>query len=203
MRHSHRSSRGDGANVYRTTAGWVIGVAWCAAVVAALWCWGRYETTAGPTGAVAAKVDPSFGGRWQLVVFVHPRCPCTRATLSETGEIARAAPDLMIRIVFVRPADAPDEWERTEQWTEAGRLPGVEVECDAGGREAVRLGAETSGHAVLLDPTGRVVFRGGLTRARGQQGISPGRRAVLDWIEGNQGAKEMPVFGCPLRTTDN
>ncbi|HUR53184.1 MAG TPA: hypothetical protein VMZ71_03580 [Gemmataceae bacterium] len=74
----------------------------------------------------------------------------------------------------------------------------MEVECDRDGATARKFGAETSGHAVLTDPTGRVVFRGGLTQARGRTGASEGRNAVTVWVSGGVGATVTPVFGCPL-----
>jgi hypothetical protein len=113
-----------------------------------------------------------------------------------------AAPDLSVRVVFVRPAGCPDGWERGGGWELAAGVPGAELACDTTGDEARRFGAETSGHAVLTDPAGAVVFRGGLTPARGRTGESPGRQAVLAWVNSGGGAETAPVFGCPLFTPD-
>jgi hypothetical protein len=141
---------------------------------------------------------PEVSGRWRLTVFAHAHCPCSRATLRELDGLARAEPDLSTRVVFVRPPDCPAGWERGEAWDAATRIPGAEVACDPDGAAAQKLGAETSGHAVLTDPTGRVVFRGGLTPARGRTGGSEGRNAVMAWVSGGTGAAVAPVFGCPL-----
>lgn len=180
---------------------WLVGLVWLGGITAGFVAWERYETTAGATGPVLATAEERAPGRWRLSVFAHPHCPCTRAMLGELAEALHATPDLTGRVVFVRPAGAADGWERGRLWDAAAAIPGVEVGCD-GGTEARRFGAETSGQAVLTDPSGRVVFRGGLTRARGRAGESPGRRAVLDWVNSGTGPMEVPVFGCPLFGTD-
>ena len=105
---------------------------------------------------------------------------------------------MSVRVLIVRPAATADGWEWSELREAAAGIRGVELACDIGGEESHRVGAETSGLAVLTDPDGQVVFRGGLTRARGREGDAPGRRAILDWVGGRTGASEAPVFGCPL-----
>jgi len=135
-------------------------------------------------------------------VFVHPHCPCARATIGELAEVLRTAPDLAVRVLFVEPTGAGDGWERGRLWDSVAALRGAERVCDFGGDEARRFGAETSGLVILADPTGRVVFRGGITRARGREGESAGRRAVLDWVGGHPAAASAPVYGCPLFADD-
>ncbi|MDB5313248.1 MAG: hypothetical protein JWO38_7450 [Gemmataceae bacterium] len=182
----------------RETAVWALGFIWIAAVAGGFWVWERYDVTAGGVRLPPAVAADPAPGRWQLTLLAHPRCPCTRATLGELAEVLREAPGLSARVVFVRPAETADGWERGESWDVASWIPGVEVATDPDGAEARRYGAETSGQAVLSDPTGRVVFRGGLTKTRGLTGESPGRRAVLAWVEGGAGPAGAPVFGCAL-----
>ena len=109
-------------------------------------------------------------------------------------------PELDVRIVFVRPEDSEPGWEQGESWDAARSLPQSEVVVDPDGAEARRMGAKTSGQAVLIDPAGNAVFRGGLTRGRGVPGESLGRQAVLGWIRDGHGAETAPVYGCPLET---
>jgi hypothetical protein len=52
---------------------------------------------------------------------------------------------------------------------------------------------------VLYDPEGRLVYRGGITGARGHSGANAGRAAVVAAIERSPNALDRgPVFGCPL-----
>ncbi len=169
---------------------------WLAGVFAAVALWERYDATPGPAGEAAAA-EPHSG--WRLTAFVHPHCPCSRATVRQLAALADELPQLSIRVVVVRPPNTPDGWECGELWTEAERLPGAAVACDRDGVEARSVGAETSGQVVVTDPTGRGVFRGGLTAGRGRDGESAGRKAVLGWVRGETAAAAAPVYGCPLR----
>ncbi len=186
--------------VGRNALTWVIGVVWFAGIVCGMWVWERYETTPGSVGANMAAAAEREKGDWRLAVFVHPYCPCSRATMVELQEIARAAPRLKIQVWFVWPEEESDAWKQGELWTTANRIARFDARSDAGGVEANRFGAETSGQAVLTSPQGTIVFRGGLTRARGHEGESVGRRAVLAWIAGQPAPDQCPVFGCPLFT---
>lgn len=181
---------------------WAVGVvaaAWLLAVVAGFAAWEVYDTTPGPRGEGSTAAGDPAGPPWTLTLYAHPHCPCVRATLAELADLARAGGDqLGVEVVFVRPEGVEPGWERTPAWDAAAAIPGARVGCDPDGAEATRAGAATSGHAVLADRTGRVAFRGGLTRARGRVGDSPGRRAVLEVVAGGGAAAECPVFGCPL-----
>lgn len=130
---------------------------------------------------------------------VYPHCPCSRAAFGELAELTRTTPvPFGVEVVFVSPPGAEDGWERSESWASAAAVPGCRVRHDAGGVEAQRAGAATSGHVTLIDPAGRVVYRGGITRGRGRAGESAGRRAVLDALAGGAVNADGPVFGCPL-----
>lgn len=186
----------------RETALWVVSAGWLAAVLGGFWFWERADGTPGAIGPAVAGPDEPGLGRWRVTAFLHPHCPCSRATLRELAELVAAAPAVAARVVFVRPADCPDGWERGEAWELAARIPGAELTCDATGAQARRFGAETSGQVVLTDPGGMVVFRGGITQARGRTGDSTGRRAVLAWVNTGAGAATAPVYGCRLFTPE-
>src|SRR5262249_57501676 len=89
--------------------------------------------------------------------------------------------------------------EKTDLWSSAERIPGVSVALDAGGAEAKRFGAETSGAVVLYDPAGRLVFHGGITAARGHEGDSFGQQRIAAFLSGARADRaDAPVFGCAL-----
>ncbi len=168
---------------------------WLAGVAAGFAAWDVYDATPGPQAAA----DEPDAAAWTLTLYAHPHCPCTRASLGELAELARALPpDVSVRVAFVRPAGAPPGWERTASWDAAAAVPGVTVTCDVDGAEAARAGAATSGHAVLTDAAGRVAFRGGLTRGRGRVGESAARRTILGIVAGELLDGTAPVFGCSL-----
>lgn len=179
---------------------WAGSVLWFAAAGSGLWLWDRYGNEPGRFADVPNRELESPAGRWELTLYAHPHCPCVRDALAALGGLAREHSGLAVRVAFVRPPGAPDGWEHTPAWAAAAALPGVGAFCDADGGAARRAGAETSGAAVLIDPSGRVAFRGGLTASR--HGRAPGPAAVRAWLSTGTGPASAPVFGCPLFDRD-
>jgi hypothetical protein len=189
----------------------IVLAAWACAVAAAVVRLERYGSTPGPRGE-AARAWPAGlawpaadeGGRFRRVVFLHPQCPCSRASVQELSRLVRRCGDaLAVLVVAVHPAGASDDWEQTPLLRAAAVIPGVRIVTDPGGVTARRLGAETSGHAVLYDAAGRLLFGGGLTASRGHEGDNAGTDAIAAIVTGHDRAVPAqpvatPVFGCTL-----
>jgi hypothetical protein len=139
----------------------------------------------------------------QLVVFAHPLCPCTAATVEELDRImAATAGRLAATVVFFVPAK-DGAWSEGGLAAHAAKIPGVTIIDDVGGEEARRFGAVTSGDTFLYDAGGRLVFRGGITSSRGHAGDSPGKAAIESFVlEGRHESAKAPVFGCAIRRND-
>jgi hypothetical protein len=152
-----------------------------------------------PTWPQESRVVPD-SARANLILLVHPHCPCSRASLAELHEIMTRCEGLVTsHVLFLKPSQMPEGWEVTELWRRAAAIPGVRVWLDRDGSEARRFGAETSGQVVLYDRQGDMKFRGGITIARGHQGESTGRRAIVAWLTGGTVERSSEaVFGCPL-----
>jgi hypothetical protein len=156
--------------------------------------------SAPPRWPAGSALSPATGGAWTLVLFAHPHCPCTRATLDSLARItARAGERVQAQVVLVRDPSVAKGWERGEILEKARRIPGVAIRVDDAGVEARRFGAASSGQALLFDPEGVLRFSGGLTVLRGHAGDSPGSDAVRVLLEGGSTpVAETPVYGCPL-----
>jgi hypothetical protein len=135
-----------------------------------------------------------------LVLFVHPHCPCTRASLHELdGLLAQTQNRVSAIVVFTIPDGVPAGWEQGDLWNSAITIPGLRVISDPGGREAHRFDVEGSGHVLLYAPSGKLLFSGGITASRGHEGDNVGRSAVVSFIlEGHASVSQTPVFGCSL-----
>lgn len=137
-----------------------------------------------------------------LLVFAHPHCSCTRATLEELARLLAQCPGrVRTCVVFLHPAGTPPAWPRSDRWDQAGQIPGVVCIDDAGACETRRFGATTSGQALLYAADGSLRYHGGLTPARGHAGDNRGRSALLRLVL--TGADDTalctgPVYGCPL-----
>jgi len=102
-------------------------------------------------------------------------------------------------VLFVKPANFSEGWEKTDLWTSAAAIPGVRVIEDDQGIEAGRFHAATSGQTMLYDKEGKLIFSGGITGARGHEGDNAGRTAIVSLLNLDEANRdETPVFGCPL-----
>ncbi len=158
--------------------------------------------------------------RAELLLFAHPLCSCTFATLEELDRVLAATrggsrPD--VRILFFRPRSTTDPglWHESSLWARAAAIPGVTVAWDEDGTEARRFGAATSGAVRLYGSDRRLLFAGGITGSRGHAGDNDGAdglSAALDSTAASQPRTSQPrtsqrrtlqrrtskIFGCSL-----
>ncbi len=199
-------------HVSRFPRGWAVPLlvlAWGVMVAAGLGIVWQYEHAAGPLHAapdrwpIASEIERS-PQRWTLVLFAHPKCPCTRATFGELARIMTQCADrVQASALFVKPPACAQEpgWEYSELWQAAEQIPGLSVRVDPGGVEAHRFAAAISGLVLLYDPTGQLKFRGGITASRGHSGDNLGRSTIVQLL--NQGSGDVDrtkVYGCELGT---
>ena len=165
----------------------------------------KHDLTPGAQVAVKSNWPPASAQRAPLhhpvlMVFVHPRCPCSRATLANLAQLV-GKPGVLVdaRVVFVCPPGAPSGWEQGALWNSASTVRGVQCIIDVGGREARLFGARTSGQTLLYSSNGVLQFRGGITEGRGAEGESVGSDAVRTILAGHPPRlRQTPVFGCEL-----
>jgi hypothetical protein len=185
-------------------------VAWLSAVacgMAFMWSYNHQpgEAANTPKRWPGDSRIPLAEDRYTLVLLAHPKCPCTRATIEELSKLlAHTSGRLNAYVLFVKPAGASSDWNRTDLWNSAAGIPGVKVLTDDDGLEADRFDAHVSGQAALYDGKGSLLFHGGITAARGEAGDNAGRSAIQAIV--NQGKSEIDqtaVFGCPLFDPDS
>ena len=71
--------------------------------------------------------------------------------------------------------------------------------ADIDGALAKRFSIQTSGHALLYDSDGKLLFSGGITGGRGHAGDNEGRQTLTSFLEdGTSPSATRPVYGCPL-----
>lgn len=149
-------------------------------------------------GAVAWLQTIRTPGRPLVAMAVHPRCPCSSASLSELGDLLARSRGSCDAVLLEYAPPPPLRWSEPPAFRELGGVR-VPVVADPEGHLAARLGAHTSGHAVFLDERGVVRFHGGLTVSRGHRGKAPGQDAILAALAGGDATTaEAPVYGCRL-----
>jgi hypothetical protein len=135
-----------------------------------------------------------------LLLFLHPRCTCSTASLEQLRILKRKFPRLLkARILLWRP--------RASEGLARPEIAGVDVQDDWDGEKARLFGAKTSGETLIYNSAGRLVFEGGLTMLRGQAGGEAALRTVTDVLMGNPRGNlsnsevaiaRKPVFGCSI-----
>jgi hypothetical protein len=165
----------------------------------------RHAYTAGDRSPRKTTALPSVESdlRHRLLVFLHPHCPCSRATLGELRTILdRCRDSVSAEIWMIRPDGATADWNGSILMGESASLPNVRVRWDEGGEAARRYDARTSGEVLMFDPAGRLRFRGGITASRGHPGWNRGTESIRGILRGGATPfSQTSVYGCPLERT--
>ena len=86
-----------------------------------------FDTTPGvaaaaPTSWPAGVALPRSAGRPTLVLFLHPRCSCSRATLAELERVLTRCPHrAAVDVVFSIPRGVSADSSRNPLWNQAKR----------------------------------------------------------------------------------
>jgi hypothetical protein len=184
-----------GMGLRRHDIGIALTCLWVLAVGASVVRYRAYASAPGSIHEVPAMLPAhtSVGRRGQaaVIMFVHPDCPCTRASLTELEEAVRGRPPA--QLVLVLSHDDSSVRDRV------ARIPGATVFVDAAGTEAERFGARTSGFTVMYDAAGVLRFSGGITGSRGHVGNNAGRMALQSLLaNATTTIDRHAVFGCGI-----
>ncbi len=166
----------------------------------------EYEMTEGPLGN-SKRIFPEKStvqlthGRQNIILFLHPACPCSAASVDEFHELMRQGEkDSVGKVVFFMPPTHESEWSLLPLIASVKRIPNVSIVYDSSGSQADLFGAATSGHVFIYDSRGILQFSGGITGSRGHTGDNQyfeiAKRTI---IARNPKFATTPVFGCSLR----
>jgi hypothetical protein len=178
---------------------------WLFAAGAGAWALTKYENT--PSGAAATPSEwpvksgiARQPGRLTVLMFAHPHCPCTKASVGELNRLlTRCENPADVRVLFIQPKNTASDWTETGLRKTAEAIPGVKVQLDSDGEEARLFGAESSGYLVVYSPDGKLLFNGGITAARGHAGDNAGENVVVALLNGQSAdLKHTAIFGCSL-----
>ena len=180
-------------------------VAWALAVLASAALMWRYKMKNGEVADAPLQWPADIGfarsfSRPTLVMIAHPRCACTRASIGELERLlAQSGDQADVHVLFVRPSQTPEGWERSDTFERASQIPHVHVHTDNGGTMAHAFGAHVSGETLLYGADGALAYHGGITGARGHQGDNAGRDRVLALLQGRTpDSIQSPTFGCDV-----
>ncbi|MDB5340781.1 MAG: hypothetical protein JWN70_6400 [Planctomycetaceae bacterium] len=165
----------------------------------------NYQWRPAPSGQTPERWPNSASiaspaGKPVLLMFLHPHCPCSRASLAElTRLMAQVRGKATIQLLFFASEQFEQPAGECPLWKKAITIPDVQVDRDIDGVLARQFGAYSSGKVLLYDRTGQLQFAGGITAGRGHGGDNPGARAIVGALNGQRVLqRSYPVFGCPI-----
>lgn len=188
----------------------LVATSWLALVVAGYMAAMRYESRPGTPASPPSRwpTDSGLGlaaDRSTLLVFVHPQCPCSGATIEELNRLVTAhGHRLQVHVVCYDDPSLGHAFSQSDVRAAAARIPGVQVVADRGGHLARRFGVFTSGEALLFRPEGLLAFAGGITPSRGHVGDNHGADSIAAALTGPPAdhVARAPTFGCAIREPD-
>lgn len=135
-----------------------------------------------------------------LLMFIHPNCPCTRASVTQLMRVVSELPaSSRPQTIFVARRAAVDDWRAEWLTSMEASVPGAVIVRDLESIEAKRFGAAASGHVLLYEADGTLSFDGGVTLGRGHEGENAAADALARALSTSGTARaHTAVFGCPI-----
>jgi len=171
---------------------------------AALW---TYQYKQGESGDVVWRLPKGLSLQGprneQAYLLIHPRCPCSRASLTEFVGVLRKAGREGIVVFWVpnKESLSDPDWTETDLVFQAKANHSVlKVNFDPEGRICQQLGVGTSGHCLVFSDQGVLKYSGGVTASRGHQGPNNGAIAAAGALSDSSTntffGGNYPVYGC-------
>lgn len=135
-----------------------------------------------------------------ILLFYHPKCPCTLASARCLARLAsrfNGSPNFYAYAYC--PAEEPDTWIASSTTDELRTINNVTIFPDRNAEKCKQFGVRISGHILVYNSAGKLVFSGGITPYRGHEG---GSMAAMDFIQHANGKvlepSCWPTFGCSI-----
>ena len=184
---------------------WIVLASWLGVLLAGFGALMFYSKAPGHPGTISSSWPERSAisqpdGRACLLMFIHPKCPCTRASVRQLERALAASPrNIDVWMVVFDPSGRGENWAKTGLVDLAEKLPGAQIFMDRDGKEIRRFGVRTSGDVLVFDREGRLAFSGGVTPSRGHEGPCDGCDAVRRLARGELPlTRQTPSYGCTI-----
>ncbi|TWU49775.1 thioredoxin domain-containing protein [Rubripirellula reticaptiva] len=139
-------------------------------------------------------------GKPTLVMFAHPHCPCTRASMNELSRIlSQCEGQVTASVVFLEFESIDKPVKQSGLWRQAMAIPHLHVAVDHQQIISRLFQARSSGETFLFQANGNLSYHGGITLSRGHEGDNTGHDAIVSILTKGTSHRSMgPVYGCSL-----
>ena len=127
-------------------------IAWSVLVLLGYGCMVFYSTAPAKSaislGAFPLESGLAKGRGLTLITFLHPRCPCSKASVSELQELlaqSRFPSNLTVYAVVSQPPGCAAEFTKGDILDSLSSIKNVHLVVDKNDLESQRFGAKTSG----------------------------------------------------------
>lgn len=153
----------------------------------------------------ASKLQRSKTGN-TAILFLHPKCPCSTASLHKFEQLLSHHSDTRAYVLFIYPEGTDSSWQNTRLTQQAQKITNLIMVKDHSDNEMLLFKAATSGLVLTYDYGGDLTFAGGITPGRGHEGDSQGSDELDEILSNRDGRKlavsHSNVYGCPLKTAN-
>ena len=138
----------------------LLAAVWLIAATAGLLLVADYDSKPGPSARPPQHWPSGVSltphrSKATVLMFLHPRCPCSRASLFELARLAHDERDtLEMQVVFAQPEEVAVDWSQSDLWESAVANRDFRVIIDQGGTLAREFRVQTSGQALVYDRAG-------------------------------------------------
>ena len=147
----------------------------------------------------ARQIDP--GPQGTVVVFLSAKCPCSASHVGEIKSIAQTYKNFQFVGVHANSNEGKSE---SQEYFKKTELP-FPVLRDRDGKLANEFRASKTPHVFVIDPAGKVLYRGGVTDSKNcdNSGRNYLREALSD-LAGGQKVRtaEARTLGCAISRGD-
>ncbi len=134
-----------------------------------------------------------------LVMVLHPRCPCSRASVQQVASMMNTTNPPKCIFLFYTPSIFAKGWEKTDIWNQASEIPDSVLISDIDGRETKTSEHPHPDRPTFFDRQGFLRYSGGLTEGRGHQGECRNLEAAIKALNDSHKPTTFgAVYGCPV-----
>lgn len=177
---------------------------WIAVCLSILYLLAEYSSLKGVRGINPNKF-PVEGNinfiedKFNLLFFVHPKCPCTLASFNELKKItSRISKPYVTKVIFSIPEGFSNDWAKESRlYKNASFLGEKNLVLDKDEFNSKLFNIKTSGHLLIYNSKRELIYSGGVTGSRAHEGDNLYSDNALKAIETNS-SQEGEVFGCPV-----
>lgn len=161
-------------------------------------------TQSQPPKVAPTANEPHSSLNNQLLVFLHPQCACSFATLNELKRLMHSINDTPTLTIYFADIMPIAELKTHGLWELATSISSAHVTIDTDNQRIDTFDQHVSGNILFYNRDGQLAFNGGITSSRGHEGDSQGKLKLMAILNQESPAyASSETYGCRLKEEVN